>query len=245
MNNLVKQQIEIDTHTHTVISGHAWSTLTENCQQAARIGMKGLCLTEHGPAMEASLSEFGPCSYKMLPKEICGIRVITGLEFNITDFDGSLDVHLPEALENIHFGIASMHDVTMPKGSALQHTDAYCAALENPYVDILGHPGYSFFPNHPEALVQKAKQLDKLIEINNNSFISRADSRDNCIKIARLCKKHGVKVCVSSDSHFWSMIGKTPLAFEMLDEIDFPPELILNLSFAQFEAHLREHGRLP
>ena len=52
------QHIEVDTHTHTVLSGHAWSTLNENCIAASSRGLKGLCLTEHGPAMDHSLNSF-------------------------------------------------------------------------------------------------------------------------------------------------------------------------------------------
>ena len=28
-------RIEVDAHTHTVMSGHAWSTIQENCAAAA------------------------------------------------------------------------------------------------------------------------------------------------------------------------------------------------------------------
>lgn len=51
---LSKMIPEVDTHTHTILSGHAWSTLSENCRAAREKGMKGLCLTEHGPAIECA-----------------------------------------------------------------------------------------------------------------------------------------------------------------------------------------------
>ena len=40
-----------DTHTHTVATDHAYSTIGENTAQAARIGQKILCWTEHAPKM--------------------------------------------------------------------------------------------------------------------------------------------------------------------------------------------------
>ena len=61
---------EVDTHTHTILSGHAWSTLRENCCAARDRGIKGLCLTEHGPAMEGGAPSFIPHSQRMLPREV-------------------------------------------------------------------------------------------------------------------------------------------------------------------------------
>ncbi|MHB1394890.1 MAG: PHP domain-containing protein [Clostridia bacterium] len=43
-------QFEVDPHVHTVVSGHSWSTLSDYVAQAKHIGMKGFCVTEHGPA---------------------------------------------------------------------------------------------------------------------------------------------------------------------------------------------------
>lgn len=243
MTSLKNCQIAVDTHTHTVLSGHAWSTLKENCEAGAALGLKGLCLTEHGPAMKGAPPWFAPCSHKMLPEALHGVKIFPGLEFNIIDFDGRVDNERPSALAGIHFGIASMHDVLMPLGTPEQHTAAYIKALDNPYVDILGHPGYDYFPNHPEEIVLAAKNKNKMIEINNNSFTSRPGSKQNCLQFAKMCKKHGVRICVSSDSHFCTMIGKVPLAMQMLYEIAFPAELIANLTLGGFETYLSERNR--
>lgn len=39
-----------DMHTHTIASTHAYSTITENCQWAAKYGMKGIAMTDHRKA---------------------------------------------------------------------------------------------------------------------------------------------------------------------------------------------------
>ena len=98
MTSLKNCHIEVDTHTHTVLSGHAWSTLKENCEAAAAVGLKGLCLTEHGPAMKGAAPWFAPCSHKMLPQELFGVRIFPGLEFNIVDFEGNVDNDRPQPL---------------------------------------------------------------------------------------------------------------------------------------------------
>ncbi|MCC8181158.1 MAG: PHP domain-containing protein [Planctomycetes bacterium] len=82
-------KIMIDTHTHTVLSGHAWSTLRENCKAAAERGMHGICLTEHGPAMQGGGPFFMVSAQRMLPEVVEGIRVYKGIECNIVDFEAS------------------------------------------------------------------------------------------------------------------------------------------------------------
>ena len=41
----------VETHYHTIASGHAYSTVLEGVMYAKRYGMKGLAVTDHGPAM--------------------------------------------------------------------------------------------------------------------------------------------------------------------------------------------------
>ena len=44
-------KIEIDTHCHTIVSGHAYNTLREMVSMAAEKGLAGLAVTEHAPQM--------------------------------------------------------------------------------------------------------------------------------------------------------------------------------------------------
>ena len=45
----------LDIHTHTVASGHAYNTIYEMAQSASRKGLALLGISDHGPAMEASI----------------------------------------------------------------------------------------------------------------------------------------------------------------------------------------------
>ena len=51
-------KIEIDTHSHTLVSGHAYNTIREMAQMAAEKGLKGLAITEHAPEMPGSTHLF-------------------------------------------------------------------------------------------------------------------------------------------------------------------------------------------
>ena len=45
-------EILVDTHSHTIASGHAYSTLSEMARAAAAKGLQALAITEHAPQLE-------------------------------------------------------------------------------------------------------------------------------------------------------------------------------------------------
>ena len=47
-------KIELDVHTHTIASGHAFSSLQEMARAAADKGLKILGITEHTPGIPGS-----------------------------------------------------------------------------------------------------------------------------------------------------------------------------------------------
>lgn len=72
------------------------------------------------------------------------------------------------------------------------------------------------------------KKQGKTIEINANSFLIRKGSEINCAHLIELCKKYQVPVMVNSDAHSAWSIGEVSPALTFLEDLDFPPEMILN-----------------
>jgi len=238
--NLSELQFEVDPHIHTTVSGHSWSTLSDYILQAKQIGMKGLCITEHGPATPNGPPEFTPHTQMMIPQYYEGIRVFKGTEANIMNFDGKLDIR-DKYLDGLDFCIASIHSFSLKAGTVDQNTDAYCAVLDKPHIDVIGHPDDPRVPCSLETLVLEAKKHNKLIEINNSSLTPhRKDCRSNVILLARLCMQHDVRVSVSSDAHWHTALGSFGPALELLEELCFPPELIVNLSLERFQSYIDE-----
>ena len=239
-NQNAPSRIAIDTHTHTVISGHAWSTLEENIAAGQRVGLKGLVVTDHAFSIPGTITQLAPDSYHMLPSEVDGFLLFYGMEFNIFDRDGTIDPYSQKSLDQVQFGIASLHNQCFTPATSADHTDAYIAALSHPTIDIVGHPGSPVYPCDVEAVVAAARKQNKLIEINNNSFVVRTGCHDNCLAFARECKKQGVRVSVSSDAHFSRSVGRVELAWQVIEEAEFPSELIVNLTAERFQAFLAE-----
>lgn len=222
--------ITVDTHTHTNVSDHAFSTLEENISAAKEMGLEGIAMTNHGPDLGDGAVWFHFKSARHLPKYIKGVRLITGAEVDITDERGTLDID-DSLLKNLELVIASFHTPCFPPHTAEETvTKAWLNTLENDNVDVLGHMGDGRYKCDYEAVIKKAKEKGKIIEINNHSFKVREGSRENCRAVALLCKKYSVPVVLSTDAHFSGEIGIVPDSIKLMEDIDFPEDLILNTS---------------
>ncbi len=235
-------QFEIDTHTHTVLSGHAHSTIMENAAYAARIGLKGMVMSDHGPSIQSSAPDYNIGTYAYLPEHIECVRIYKGIEANIIDYKGTIDIR-EKYIRQLEFVIAGMHEVVIGSGGLIKDTEAIIAALNNRYVDIIAHPDNPSYSLDYEAVVKEAAKLGKLLELNDHSMEYRKGGIENAGKILALCKKHGVRISVSSDAHFAFGIGKFDAALKRIEENAFPESLIINLDTERFKSYLEERRR--
>jgi putative hydrolase len=236
-------KIMVETHSHTIVSSHAHSTMTENIKAARDAKMEGVCLTNHGPGIEDAphIWHFQTLSY--IPKTVDGIAFFSGIEANIMDYGGALDA--PDTLLcGLDWVIAGIHSPCLKKSSETNITNAYIGALRNKYVNCLGHIGQSAYLCDFEKVVKTASELNKIIEINNHSLNGvRPGAPVLCREAALLCKKHNTRIAVSSDAHYHGAIGIYDKALTMLAEINFPEELVINTSLAKFENYLNSRKR--
>ena len=234
----------LDMHTHTIASGHAYTTLLENAKYASEIGLEILGTTDHGPSMPGAPHEWYFGNLKVLPRELYGVTLLYGCEANIMDYEGNIDLPV-ELQKNLDIMIASIHEPIMEAtGNIDLNTSAFLKAMDNPNVHIIGHAGNPRFPIYEEELVKKAKEKNILIEINNSSFIrSRVGSEKTCARIARLCKEYGVKIILNSDAHSCFHIGNFDATIKVLQQIDMPEDLIINRSKTEFLNFLRSKGK--
>lgn len=233
----------MDGHTHTLACGHAYSTLEENVAAAKKAGIDVILWNEHSPAMPHSAGEMFFQNYKAVPPVIDGVRVLKGMEADILDSDGT--IACPEGVRGgLEFLSASFHSVAKLPGDREENTQTLIRVMEkNPDVDFLCHLGNPQYPIDYERVVLEAKKRGVMIEINNGSFSIRKGSKDNCVEIAKLCVKHGVKMILGTDAHFSADIGKFPNADRALLLAGAPDELIVNLDPEAFIRHLKEKGK--
>jgi putative hydrolase len=214
----------------------------ENAKYASETGLEGLANTEHGPAILNAGPDFCLSVQRTIPEELFGVRVYHGVEANIMDYEGNIDIR-KGYLKMTDFVIASMHDIVVEPASREEHLAGYEGVLENPYVDVIGHPGTPAFDMDREAFVKAVRRENKLVEVNNHSFRFRPGSAERCGEIVRLCSQYDVRVVVSSDAHFCMSVGGFENALRILEENAFPPELVVNRTRKTMDAYLKERQR--
>lgn len=232
------QSLAADFHCHTVASTHAYSTITELAATAAKRGLKAIACTDHGIGIPDAPHLWHFLNMRILPAHIEGVRVFRGVEANVMDAQGRLDMP-EEALNRMEIVVASMHSGVMPAGEC---TQAWLAVADNPHVHIIGHSGSPQYPYDYERVIPVFGKKGKLVEINENTFTVRQDYVANCRRIAEICKKAGVRVIVDSDAHYHDQLGRGSRSLAMLREIGFPPSLIVNGSEETLRAYLNEKG---
>ncbi|MDD3839885.1 MAG: phosphatase [Clostridia bacterium] len=234
--------ILIDTHCHTIASGHGYSTIQEIAYEASKKGLKMVCITEHGPALPGGPHEFFFGNIRVVPEEIYGVRILKGVEANIIDSKGNLDVD-EKYLKNLDIVVASMHSPVLKSSGREEDTDAVVNAIKNPYVDIIGHPGNPYYDIDYKKMVLTAAKYNKLIEINNSSFFTRKGSDENCRTIAKLAIEAGANFAIGSDSHISFDVGNFEDSLSLLEEIGCTEEPVMNISVEKFIGYLNKRGR--
>lgn len=231
----------LDTHTHTLASGHAYSTINEMVEAAKAKGLSLLAITEHAPSMPGTCHRFYFENLKVFKGKDLGIELLLGVELNILDYEGHVDLE-NDLLSRLDLRIASLHGPCYPVGSAEENTNACIYAMKNPHIDIIGHPDDGRIPLHYETLVKAAKEHHIALELNNSSLSPqsfRANAAENALVYLKLCKEYGVPISLGTDSHVCFDVGNFCYAEELLKEVDFPEELILNTSVERFKNYLK------
>lgn len=238
-------ELKIDTHTHTYASGHAYSTLIENARSAKENGLAMFCTTDHAESMPGAPHYWFFSNQRVLPRFLEGVAIVRGVEVNILNTDGDIDIPL-SVDPNLDWVIASFHEPVFAPLNKAAHTQALLNLIQSGRVDALGHLGNPHFDFDYYAVLQCAKTHNVAIEINNSSLKghSRVGSPERCYEIARVGKELGVFFTTGSDAHFCHDVGKLDLAVALLEALDIEASQVITHSPAQFLHFLALRGRV-
>ena len=235
-----------DTHSHTLVSGHAYNTIREMVQAAASKGIKLFAITEHAPEMPGTCAQIYFENLNIIPREMEGIQVLFGAEVNILDEEGNIDLY-PELCERLDIVIASIHGPCFHAEHTKEAvTQAYLNVMEKPYINVIGHPDDARFPVDAESLVKKAKETNTLIEVNNSSLTPggfRIDTHGTMLNILKLCKQYQVPVTTSSDAHVDVDAGNLTYVYQILEECEFPEELVVTTESEKIKPYLNKYKK--
>ncbi len=242
--------IDSDLHTHTVYSRkHAFGSIEDNVLFAREKGLKTLGITDHGPGhvfygiKRSDLPKMRD-EIKRLNEKYNDIEVLLGVEANIVNKNGLLDVR-PEEFTEYDYVIAGYHYGVIGRngpGSILNHgynifdiktkrdnlklmkrnTEFVTAALRRNDLKILTHPGDKAPVDMLEIAVV-CQETDTLVEINTwHSSIKPEDLRTMSLT--------DCKFILSSDAHSPDRIGDVVSGIRLALESGLDLTRIVNLS---------------
>jgi DNA polymerase (family 10) len=214
--------------------------------EAARTaGLEYVAITDHSQslAMANGLDERRALEHaariRAIDREGIGVRLLAGIECDIKS-DGSLDL-ADECLAALDIVIVSVHSAFSLDRQ--QMTDRLLRAIENPHVDIVGHPtGRRILQRAPyafdvETVVDAAVRHGVAFEINCQ--VDRLDLNDVHAKLAR---DRGARLVISTDAHAKTAFGRLRWGVLMARRAWLQPSDVLNTrAFDDFRASLRRN----
>ena len=241
-----------DLHTHTIASGHAYSTLTENALAARARGLELIAVTDHGPSVPQGAHIWYFWNLKVIPSVLDGVRILKGCEANVAaETENGMDI--PDvALGGLDFVAVGFHPTTgFDTPDRARNTEALLRVMANPLVDQITHPGNEAeFPLDLSEIVAAAVRHNVILELNDHSFdpeSSRAGSTQREREFAEAAFAAGAPVSIGSDAHYALHVGRFETAIAIAEQIGFAEERVVNRDAASVLAHLRakrERSRL-
>lgn len=240
------ERLKFDIHTHTVYS-HGKGTIEDNYETAKALGLEVLGISDHGPGHLG----FG-LSMKALPEmkekaarltALGGPKVLIGVEANIINMDGELDVpadrtgdfdyilagyHLGVAGKNpfrsaaIHAGaLAYKYTGKYSQNAIKRNTEMVVQALKNNKIKVLTHPGDKAAFDI-DIIAKACQDSGTWMEISNHH---------KCLTVEgiKTAAKYDVRFIIGSDAHLPGKVGEFQIALERARAAGLDLSRIVNL----------------
>jgi putative hydrolase len=227
---LVEMGYRGDLHSHTDWSDGGASVI-EMARAAQARGYRYLAITDHSPRITV-VNGLGPerlAAQRRLidqaTQELESLTLLQGVEVDINE-DGSLD-EPDEALAALDLVIASPHVKLRMEPPAM--TERMLRAVENPHVDVIGHPTGRRPGSRPgasydfEAVFKKAAERGVAVEIDCDP--ARMDLSP---ELAQLAASLGCRLCLDSDAHAPDQLLYVDLGLWMARRAGIATEALLN-----------------
>lgn len=201
--------IKGDLHTHTIASDGV-NTLQEMVQAAIELEYEYIGISDHAPSVQSrGLKEVEKIvqetreNIDQLNKAQSDIKILYGYEVNIL---ADATISLPdEILSQLDYAIASIHGAF--KQDRAQITKRLINAVENPYINIIGHPsGRLINEREPydvdwRKFFTAVKDNDKILEINSQP--NRLDLAEDLVEDA---VNRGIELMINTDAHAFGQL---------------------------------------
>ncbi len=229
--------LAVDLHTHTFFSQCGIHSHVELLERARSLGMQGVAITDHGPALQGRLS--GPF-FDRLHDPVAGVRLLKGMECNLVGEDGAIDLP-PQYLRHLDVVLLGIHYNTPTGLGSETYTARLLAALErNPAVDVLTHLNDPSFPVDFTAVARAALATGAAVELNNSKTALGRAPDALTRELVRAVKEVGCRLVVTSDTHALNELGSDAAVRPFLEGLEVPSERVVSRSAESVYAFIEE-----
>lgn len=197
---LEMKDIRGDLQMHSTYSDSN-ATIAELAAHGRQLGYEYLLITDHSRSatyahgLEIKRLQKQWREIDRLNAHLSNFRILKGIEVDILP-DGRLD-YPDEILREFDLVIASVH-----QGFTKNVTERICAAMDNPYVDIIGHPTGRLISSREGYTMDLTKVMEKATTTGTwlecNAYPDRLDLNDVHLKKA---KEMGIRISLGTDAH--------------------------------------------
>jgi DNA polymerase (family 10) len=193
------KHIRGDLQMHSRYSDSS-ATIAQLAECAASLGYEYILITDHSrSAKYAHGLEIARLhkQWKEIEKinKKSKVRVLKGIEVDILK-DGKLD-YPDKILKQLDLVVASIH-----QGFTKNVTERICAAMDNKYVDMIGHPTGRLISSRAGYVLDLHRVMEKAVETGTwlelNAYWDRLDLSDVNLKVA---KGMGIRISIGTDAH--------------------------------------------
>lgn len=240
--------VHTDYHTHTLYS-HGTGSVQDNVVGALRNGLRGVGISDHGPANLFGVGVRSLDSFAQIRAEVAhaahewpGIKVFFGVEANVVSTEGHLDIPL-EMQGEFDYVMAGLHPLVLPKSIAqsaaltcanligkwderwrlrarMMFTDALVEAVYRNRIHVITHPGY--------RLSIDTRELAKACAATQTALEINAGHEHMTVEYIRIAAEEGVSFVIGSDAHQPERVGDFSRAIEIAKQAGLTAKEILN-----------------
>ncbi len=246
-------KLAVDTHCHSVASVHALTTIKEVVDISKAADLEGVVISDHHPSLQfegegyrvdAPDDAYFYVFCRRLNMDQESFKVYKGIELNLLDHEPWVSPIHEKYCDFFDIKLAGIHffpHLFKKNHSAKQNTEFMVNAIssgERRPFHILTHPVIKEFPVDIESIVKACASRNIALEVNNSHLRYREDARELISNMLKWALKFKAFISVGTDAHVPNEIGDLTLATQLLSELNYPHELIINSSTERFNQFL-------
>ncbi|MCK4405500.1 MAG: PHP domain-containing protein [Hadesarchaea archaeon] len=214
---------KFDFHVHTMYSDGV-GTAAAMAEAAEARGLEAVALTDHGPELSVGTprEKLTPMLQDIrLAQEDAGIPVLAGIEANVVDEGGTIDVddEFIGKLDILMIGIHKLGKVRDSVELARDYLGRATHAIERHKIDVLAHPFYFHRDLAPHLLPEDLENFVRLAAGRGAAMEVNMKYRVPGEEFLRLCLHEGVKLSIGTDAHTTGEVGRVDWALGVLRRI--------------------------